>query len=143
MITRAALRTLSATSGFGPVIAGVAILSFAIGVVLSGAAVRWWYAGDLEEARKSAAKHEAALGVANSTATGCQAQVDKLQAAQVAEKQKSDALQTALDVTTELNREFERKARDTRGRTLNTPVRGATEGEQCVNAVTDHFRGQR
>jgi uncharacterized membrane protein len=143
MIDRVALNALRATTGFVPVVIAVALFAFVIGALGSGAIVRWWYAGDLEDARNLAAKNGAALSVSESTATGCQRQLDKLQAAQVAEKQKSDALQTALDATTQLNRELERKARDTRGRTLNTPIRGANDGEQCVNAVTDHFRGHR
>ncbi len=141
MITRSQLTTLSAAPGFGAVVGLLAVIAFVAGLLVGGFVARWWYATDLEAMRERAAKSAAATDVANSSAKGCDAEILRLQAAAKTEREKSDALVASLAKAEVENDALRRAAADRRGRILRTPIRGSTEGEQCVNAVADHLRG--
>lgn len=143
MITRTQLTGLSATPGFGAFVGLLAVVAAVSGLILGGLVARWWYASDLEAMRERAAKSAAATDVANSTAKGCDTEILRLQAAAKTERERSDALVASLAKAETENDALRRAANDRRGRILSTPLRGATEGEQCVNAVADHLRGAK
>lgn len=143
MITRSQLATLSNAPGFGAFVGLLAVAALVAGLIVGGLLARWWYASDLEAMRDKAAASAAAVGVANATAQGCDTEIQRLQAAAKTERERSDTLVASLAKAEVENDALRRAAADRRGQILRTPIRGATEGEQCVNAVADHLRGAK